>query len=134
MNEYTHILGICLSVVIAIMAYGTYRCKSNSYVDPLTKSMFPHPYNMYFDGWGISHFVLFFVLGYLYPSKIIFIWVLGTIWELLEYSIKDKPFYLSKCNYVIDTDHGAGWWYGRWQDIVMNTAGVFLGVWLKSQK
>jgi len=25
------------------------------------------------------------------------------------------------------THKGEGWWYGRWQDIVMNTAGLAVG-------
>jgi hypothetical protein len=27
-------------------------------------------------------------------------------------------------------DDVSGWWYGRWQDIIMNSAGMLLGIYL----
>lgn len=131
-NEYVQIVSICVVAVLTIVVYGTYRCKTTSFVDPLTVALAPDPFDKYLDGWGILHFFLFMCLGYLYPAKYIFIWVLGVAWELLEYAFKDKPFYISECKYEIDTDHGAGWWYGRWQDIVMNSLGLLSGYALRS--
>lgn len=133
-EQYIKISIICFIAIFLILSYGTYRCKTSDYTDPLTYSPLPPPLNMYFDGWGISHFSLFFILGYLCPDHLIFSFILGVLWEVVEYSIKDRPFYLSKCNYVIDTDHGQGWWYGRWQDIVMNTFGLLLGKYMKQKR
>lgn len=127
MNEYFQIIIINTFVVLSIVSYGTYRCKTSSFRDPLTMSFVSEPWNKYLDGWGILHYSLFALLGYFFPSKLIFLWCLGFIWELIEFSLKDKPFYISKCNYTIDTDDGQGWWYGRWQDIVMNSLGLLTG-------
>lgn len=130
-NAYVEILAMGIVCVFVIVAYGTFRCKmaTGSYKDPLTIVFAPPPFDKFLDGWGISHFLFFALLGYMYPTRntLIFIFLLGVLWEIIESLAKDHPFYLSKCNYTITTDDGAGWWYGRWQDIVMNTCGMFLG-------
>jgi hypothetical protein len=126
-NEYVQIVSICAVAVLTIVVYGTYRCKTTSFRDPFTVALAPDPLDKYLDGWGILHFFFFLFFGYFYPSKLVFAWVLGLIWELVEYAFKDRPFYISDCQYEIDTDHGVGWWYGRWQDIVMNSLGLLSG-------
>ena len=126
-GKVLQILLICILTIFTIAAYGTYRCKATKFVDPLTKSFFGHPWNKFLDGWGILHFLFFMMLAYLYPTHLLLIFILGVIWEVVESIFHDHPFYISKCNYVLDTDHVAGWWYGRWQDIVMNSLGMILG-------
>lgn len=125
---------ICMACVGVIVSYGTLRCKG-TFVDPLTLSPVGAPWNKFLDGWGLSHFVFYAVLGYLYPHKLLFITVLGVLWELVEMSFKEHPFYLSKCHYQAQVP-GEGyehWWTGRWQDIVNNTAGMLLGAWLATR-
>jgi len=127
MNDYIGIALLSALCVFCIMAYGTFRCKNTTFVDPLTIAFVPPPYDKYLDGWGLSHFGFFMLLGYLFPKKIWFSFLAGCIWELCEYTMKDHPFYLSSCKYDMKTHKGEGWWYGRWQDIVMNTAGLAVG-------
>lgn len=124
-------IGIACGLVIA--AYGTFRCKTTDFKDPMTKSLFGEPWNRFLDGWGISHFLFFLMLAYHWPTEWAFIFGTGVFWELLEWIFKAHPFYLSKCNYTIDTEKGEGWWYGRWQDLIMNGLGVALGSWLGSR-
>lgn len=115
--------------VLVIVLYGYYRCTNGNYTDPLTKSWVSPPWDRFLDGWGASHFVFFFVLAYVYPSELVYIWLLGFAWELLEFWCKDHPFYLSDCE--LTTDSGGRWWYGRWEDIVMNTLGIGAAVLLR---
>jgi len=126
-KPYLQISLIYLICVFIIVAYGTFRCKTTSFTDPLTFTIAPPPLDKYLDGWGISHLLFFALLGYLYPQYIWFSFVLGVLWELLEYSFKSHPFYLSGCKYNMTTHKGEGWWYGRWQDIVMNSIGLLCG-------
>ena len=128
MNEYVKILLVGLTCVLVIVCYGTYRCKNTQFVDPLTYSFAPAPLDKYLDGWGISHLLFFALLGFHFPTKLLFCFALGVVWEMVEYSMQSHPFYLSKCNYDMQTHKGEGWWYGRWQDIVMNTCGLWIGV------
>jgi len=115
---------ICAGVVLSIAAYGTYRCKSANFKDPLTTTFLPAPWDKFADGWGVTHLLFFLILTYFYTEQWILIFFLGVLWEIIESFFHDHPFYISKCNYVLDTDQVAGWWYGRWQDIVMNSIGM----------
>lgn len=126
---------IGLLCVFCIVAYGTYRCKTTDFTDPLTFSLFPAPLDKYLDGWGISHYLFFTLLGYLFPEPklIAYSFFCGVLWEIVEFSMKDKPFYISKCNYTMTTDKGEGWWYGRWQDLVMNSLGLWTGYYLSKK-
>ena len=130
MNDYYKILILSALCVLIIILYGTFRCKRTDFVDPLTFAFAPPPFDKYFDGWGLTHLGFFTLLGYLCPTKLLFCFALGVAWELIEYSMKDHPFYLSKCQYNLKTHGGEGWWYGRWQDIVMNLAGLLFGSYL----
>ena len=130
-HQYVAILSICFVCASLIIIYGTIRCKIPGFSDPLTFSPVPAPWNRFLDGWGVSHFMFYGMLGYFYPARWLFITILGIIWELIETLFKDHPFYLSKCKYDLNTDGGssaAGWWYGRWEDIIMNTSGMLLGI------
>lgn len=129
MLSYLKITILCLGCVAIIVLYGMFRCNSPSFKDPLTFSLFPSPFDNFLDGWGLSHFLFFMLLGYWFPTieLVIFSWILGVLWEVIEYSIKERPFYLSRCNYKLKSRNGGDWWYGRWQDIVMNTLGLLAG-------
>jgi hypothetical protein len=120
-------------MVLCIIIYGTYRCNTKHYIDPLTKTIGPVSLNRFLDGWGISHFIFYGVLAYMFPDKksLIFIAALGVAWEIIEVIFKEHPFYLSDCKYPPQTDSGAGWWYGRWEDIIMNSLGMLTGVILR---
>ena len=138
MSPYLQIIGICIVMALAIAAYGTLRCRSSTFTDPLTYSPLGPPWDKFLDGWGVSHLVFYGVLAYMYPSwpTLAFIALIGIAWEVIESLAKDRPFYLSECKYSINTDHAAGagaagWWYGRWQDIVMNSLGMVIGLALR---
>lgn len=135
MKDYLTILAIGLLCVSGIIWYGTFRCKNPEFTDPLTFSLTDKwGLDKYFDGWGMSHLFFFMLLGYLFPRRkqLLFSFVLGVLWELAEYSIKEYPFYLTACQ--IKTHKGEGWWYGRWQDIVMNSVGLWMGASLSGKR
>jgi hypothetical protein len=131
MSPYLQILLICLTIVFVIVLYGTFRCKITTYKDPLTFTLIKDgPFGESIDGWSITHFCLFAILAYMYPSwkYLLFIVVLGISWEIVESVFKDHPFYLSKCKYNITNDNGVGWWYGKYSDILVNSLGMACGL------
>ncbi len=134
-SHYITIVAICVIMVFCIMAYGTYRCNKTDYIDPLTTNFGPKSLHRFLDGWGISHFLFYGVLAFMYPDRksLILIASLGVAWEIIEIIFKDHPFYLSDCKYTLQTDKGEGWWYGRWEDIVMNSLGMLTGVMLRNK-
>lgn len=129
MNSFLQILLICLICALVIVGYGSIRCNKTDYHDPLTNSLAPPPFDRFLDGWGITHFAFYGILAYFYPqpSNLAFIWCIGVVWEVIESIFHEHPFYLSSCKYKLMTDKETGWWYGRWQDIVMNSLGMVLG-------
>lgn len=133
---YLQILFCSVVCIFVIISYGTYRCKTTDFVDPLTKSFFGPPLSNYLDGWGITHFLFFAFLGYTFnkPQYLIFAFILGVLWEIIEFSLKDKPFYVSNCKYKAVTNNGEGWWYVRYEDITMNTIGLLFGYYISSKK
>jgi len=134
-SQYASILGICFVCASLIIVYGTIRCKIPGFSDPLTYAPVPPPWDRFLDGWGIAHFFFYGMLGYLFPQRWLFITMCGILWELIETVFKDHPFYLSKCNYSMGKEGGAvGWWYGRWEDIIMNTLGMVLGIVLSNRR
>jgi hypothetical protein len=131
MHPRLQIVIICITCVLVIVSYGTFRCHHKEFRDPLTNSIFsPNSKSSFFDGWGLLHFAFFFGLAYAFPRHTVFIFMMGVLWELVESIMKDHPFYLSKCD-ALNTDGSSAWWYGRWQDIVMNGAGITLALVLK---
>ena len=121
MNE-TEVLIISLSVCAIIVIYGKIRC-AVGLKDPLTTSLYENQKN-FTDGWAFSHFMFFFILTALYPSHFLLIQLLGLIWEVAEFISENHPFYLTECK----NDTGDKWWYGRWEDIIVNLLGGLFGL------
>ncbi len=117
----------CGLVFFGIVWYGSYRCQFQDNVDPLTRTFGPKGTEKFTDGWGLSHFFFYFFLTYQSPEYWFLIFLIGVAWELIEFSIKDRPFYLTDCAYVLETEQGQSWWYGRMEDILMNALGIAAG-------
>lgn len=131
MDQVKYLVLATILCVLAIISYGTYRCRNPSFKDPMIKSVVgDSDLNKYLDGWGLLHFWFYALLMYKCSNIWYVIIIFGIIWELIEMRFKDKPFYLAKCDVSLSDDTEEGWWYGRWQDIVMNSLGMFTGAML----
>jgi hypothetical protein len=73
-------------------------------------------------GWRITHFLLYLVMGYFFPTKVILFMSLGVLWEFLEYSLR--------CS-LSDPYWGEGWDYI--QDVITNFFGFITGILLFCQ-
>lgn len=86
------------------------------------------------SGWGLSHFILYTILGYYFPQYFAIILSLGILWEIIE----ARFFPLLGMNYITrvllngDVER-LDWWKGGQYDIVINTLGFLFGIYLKSQ-
>jgi hypothetical protein len=128
-RPYIEIIFVLLLTVVFIVGYGTYRCSTKDFVDPITKSLLNKPFDTYTDGWAFLHFACYGLLAYFYPARnqLLFIGGIGIAWEIIETIFKDHPFYFKKCKYQLTTDKATGWWYGRYEDIIMNSLGMIVG-------
>ena len=116
------IRGLCLLIiiVISIFLYGSYRCNHLDYDDPLERKL----HILELDGWSLSHFILFMILGFFYPAYLPLWFVLGCLWELCEYIFKSVGG--KRCQGV--NPRNDKWWYSRWSDIFVNTGGLLTGL------
>lgn len=91
------------------------------------------------DYWGVSHFLFFAILGFLYPNHHLRFLIIGGVWEIIEGKIGSVNY---GDNSIIHLFGGWGknkdkkttndWWYGRMGDIVFNISGYSIASWLVS--
>lgn len=92
--------------------------------------------------WRISHFLMYFVLGFLFPQCWLFLVIVGFLWEVFEFTIQYFAYQnrrtvdnQNRQSYRQQTaspaiDYDTVWWTGSFQDIVYNLLGLFVGVML----
>lgn len=96
--------------------------------DPLNKLVFKAPFlENCCSWWPISHFVLFFIIGLLYPNCGFVAMTGGILWELIEVIMSGLT---RQPRQSIRHDSGAveyssNWWAGSFKDIFMNFAGFY---------
>lgn len=78
--------------------------------------------------WPISHFILFFIIGVLFPECDVEAITCGVLWELFEvgahYAIGKERQYVRKQDAI---EYSQSWWAGSFKDIFFNIAGFYLG-------
>jgi hypothetical protein len=91
------------------------------------------------DFWSLTHFGLFFYLGYRRPNQFWLYFIIGVGWELIEdYLSSNKDTKLINCLLPRNQKHlwcngiQDDYWYGKYDDILFNTAGFLLGALLKT--
>ena len=133
--DFRYILLLILPV-LSIFIYGKYRCDNyhkNNNVDRLEFNLFKNSHKFGLDGWSITHFTLFFIIGFFYPQIFIITISLGILWELFETFIGIyKPTFIKGFGFCTLTDNKYKvWWYGKWSDLVVNLLGFLCGSYLK---
>jgi hypothetical protein len=93
---------LLVSSVSVWMSYDS-RCSQKVLNEPLK----------YIDGWSFTHFVMYAVLGILYPSLGYLVLCIGVGFELFEFSLDQIK---------------VGGWYAKYSDVVVNLLGFFAGV------
>ena len=127
------------SVVIVIGIYGKYRCNHiKDHKDILEFSLFKGSKKYGLDGWSVSHYLFFSILGYLYPNTLLPTMALGSVWELFEtYVGIYQPKIINGfgfCNSPTAENGKKIWWYGKWTDIIVNFLGFITGKTIKHGK
>jgi len=88
--------------------------------------------NHHCSGWTLSHFILYFILGYNFPECDVFIISMGVAWELVECIAGEFTNTESGGQYRYNgTIHYRNWWSGNFMDIVYNIAGFYCGKYFK---
>lgn len=130
--NYKMIILICIIISISIIIYGQIRCKLK-FNDPLLKPITINNKQLFdLDGWSITHFIFFLILGYYFNNHIIFIIFMGTLWEVIEIIFGKISYTLPALESCHVKNKNSDWWYGRMSDIYINIIGVFCGYFLKT--
>lgn len=70
-------------------------------------------------GWRLSHFVMYAIIGFLFPEKILLWFIVGLIWEVIELTLRN----------ITNND-----WWGTTTDyitdIIINLIGFIVGAYL----
>tara|TARA_B100000035_G_scaffold297511_1_gene290347 strand:+ start:126 stop:566 length:441 start_codon:yes stop_codon:yes gene_type:complete len=143
MDKNLQLIAAGLFVVLLIIIYGQFRCAFPKFNDPLSIHGM-----IYVDGWLLSHFIVFTLAGYFYSNKFYLAVILGILWEIVEYLLgvntprflkcknqdKSKPKfqYLHKNKDKTLAEKNDAWWYGRYEDIVVDTLGFITGYFIKT--
>lgn len=129
-------VAILIVAVIAIVAYGYYlrRTKSRDILEtPILKKK---PGFDGFDGWGLTHALLYAVLGYLYPGHHLQAFTVSVAWELIETFLGTSDIRVGgrRLQLIGDTDEEGrptgksdGYWYGKELDVIVNMGSYCIG-------
>ena len=88
--------------------------------------------NGQYCSWPISHFLLYLFLGIACPRIWPFLFVLGIVWEIIEWIIgsflrkNEAEGKVSKI--VVKNQYNQEWVTGKWSDLIFNGAGLALGL------
>lgn len=83
---YTERIKIPLFVTISIILYHSFVVQYDPTKDILNYRIIKIG-KQCCSYWPISHFVLFLILGYMYPNDFVFFTLLGILWELIEFTL-----------------------------------------------
>ena len=115
---------------LMVFAYGKYRCDYiTKHKDILEFNLFPNSHKLGVDGWSLTHFTLFLVIGFLYPGTFLITMLLGLLWELFEtYVGIYKPSVIKGLGFCqLSSNRYKVWWYGKWSDPIVNMLGFLTG-------
>ena len=71
----------------------------------------------------------------MYPNDFVFFTLLGILWELIEFTLSKtlrdggQSVMRDKNN---ELEYNSNWWAGSSKDIVFNTIGLMVGIYLKN--
>lgn len=121
--------GFLIFLCLLIIIYGTFLTlisKNPENDDVLNREIFQLNGKSY-SLWPITHFVLYFVLGYYCPCYWKEFTLIGVGWEAFE-SINGKD---KSKHHVVSTNSGkqyTEWWSGSISDIIANSLGLASGI------
>jgi len=89
------------------------------------------------SGWRLSHFIAFFIAGFLFPQCICLIFILGVAWEVFESFLGNltqtfvpRGEVSKRVEISTNIMYREGWIEGDVTDIIFNTVGLFFGAWI----
>lgn len=116
--------GVATLIIIAYFVMLWLKSRTNSFDDPLWNDLGAIPGGRA-NTWLLSHFILYFILGLIFPLCDGPIIVAGILWEFVEALLGWTlgPVTRMTPNGIEKTY----WWQGNIMDILVNIIGFYLG-------
>ena len=137
-NVNLNYLLLLFSAPIMVFLYGWYRCENiRSHKDILEFSLFGDSKKLGMDGWLLSHYLFFVMLGFIHPNVMRLSVLMGLLWEVFEWWVGVyKPKFLEGIGFCPSPSgakkRGKVWWYWKWQDPIANLLGFMTGKYLST--
>jgi hypothetical protein len=121
--------------IIMIVVYGIIL-RATKGRDFLGKKLYEHPLVGEIDGWSITHFLFFGLLGILYPGQHLQFFAIGFGWEVVETILGQYKFGMtgSRLQLIGEQDEDGNltgnedaYWYGRSSDVLVDVAAYCVG-------
>ena len=109
----TPVLVTFIAIVMAISATGFYYANQNN-----KSGIFDVEIKM-ITGWRLSHFVMYAIIGFLFPEKMLMWFIVGLVWEVIELTLRE----------ITNND----WWGTATDyitDIIINMLGFVVGAYI----
>jgi hypothetical protein len=124
------LLSVALIIGYWLFLLGTYSSETDAiYADPLNKIVFGVPaIENCCSWWPISHFILFFIIGLLFPDCGCIAIISGILWELFEVGAhavigRERQYVRGETG----VEYSQSWWAGSMKDILFNIVGFYSG-------
>lgn len=78
-----------------------------------------------FNGWALSHLILYIFIGYYYPDEYLFVFIVSILWELYEYSYMYINFFKNIYYKILKTEKM--YILGNPYDPLINIIGYYIG-------
>lgn len=111
-----------LVAIVAVFGIGIIMNSIELKSDPMTKGLGVCDG---IDYWSITHLGFYIALGYLFPDRYMFFFIISILWELFEHWCQKSEIYF--CGKKLS---GVEWMHGKMSDIAVNMAGYILGNYL----
>ena len=128
---------IFIIVILILFIYGSYLVATygfNNLVanDFMNQTVFKLPSGEPISYWPISHFVLFLILGFLFPGCWLLLIVAGILWEVFEMAmgkVMNRSYHhVTRTNGNVQYEQ---WIQGSFMDIFMDIGGIIVGLLLR---
>ncbi len=132
------IFGVVVTIIVLywiLLLYIHGSEEKSIHGDPMNKILFELPFlENCCSAWPVSHFILFTIIGFLFPDCDAMAISAGIGWELIEVGVYHA---LGKSRQGVrrsgKVEYSSSWWMGSTKDIFMNIAGFYTGKLIFSQ-
>lgn len=136
LNENSfNILVILTYVAILLHIFAFVRCTLNKYNINIDIMSMNKKNSKIFNGWALSHLLLYVYIGYHYPDNYLFVIIIGILWEIYEYNFSTNDIFINNIYIgLCGIEDGYHQMIHNIYDPFINLLGYYIGIQLRNLK